>query len=149
MSNPFPKGNSFGLKHGMSRTKEYQAWAQMLQRCENPRNPKYPRYGARGIKVSAEWHDFPSFYADMGDCNGLTLDRINNDGNYEKGNCRWATYDQQNSNHSRNRVYSYGGETFTMTQWAARLGIHPVTLYYRITKSGWTLERALTTKKEI
>lgn len=121
----------------------------MIQRCENPKNPKYPRYGERGIKVSAEWHDFQNFYADMGDSGGLTLDRIENDGNYEKGNCRWTTYAQQNSNHSRNRVYSYGGETLTMTQWAARLGIHPVTLYYRITKSGWTLGRALTTIKRM
>lgn len=119
----------------------------MLQRCENSLNPKYPRYGARGIRVSDEWHDFVNFYADMGDSDGLTLDRVDNNGNYEKGNCRWATYAQQNVNHSRNRFYSYGGETMTMTQWAARLGIHPVTLYYRIERSGWTLERALTTPK--
>jgi len=119
----------------------------MIQRCENQKNPKFPRYGARGISVSPEWHDFANFYADMGDSGGLTLDRIDNNGNYERGNCHWVSYAQQNNNHSRNRMLSYGGETLTMTQWAARLGIHPVTLYYRITKSKWTLERALTTPK--
>lgn len=133
--------------HGLSRSPEYNAWAQMIQRCENPKNPKYPRYGARGILVSPEWHDFETFYSDMGDSAGLTLDRIDNDGNYEKGNCRWTTYAQQNSNHSRNRVYSYGGETLTMTQWAARLSIHPTALYYRIERYKWPLSRALTTMK--
>ena len=120
----------------------------MLQRCENPKNPRYPRYGGRGIVVSPEWHDFANFYADMGDCNGLTLDRIDNNGNYERGNARWTTYAQQNNNYSRNLVYTYGGETLTLTQWANRFGIKPAALYYRVATKGLTLEQALTYRKE-
>lgn len=135
------------LSHGMSRTPEYRAWAQMIQRCENPNNPKFPRYGKRGISVSAEWHDFSNFYAAMGDSNGLTLDRIDNDGNYEDGNCRWTTYAQQNSNYSRNRVFSHDGETLTLTQWASRFGMKPADLYYRVVTLGWVMDQALSTRK--
>lgn len=133
--------------HGMAHSPEYTAWAAMIQRCENPKNPKYPRYGARGISVSESWHTFENFYADMGDSGGLTLDRINNDGNYENGNCRWTTYAQQNVNYSRNIVLSYNGEKMTLTEWANRLGIKPTALYYQVATKGKTLEAALSAIK--
>ncbi len=84
---------------GSRRSSEYTAWANMLARCERPNHPSYPDYGARGITVCERWHVFENFLADMGPKpGGLTLDRIENDGNYEPGNCRWATYSQQNTN---------------------------------------------------
>lgn len=86
-------------KHGMSDTSTYNSWHSMLQRCENPNYPEYKYWGGRGIRVCVHWHDFQNFFADMGiRPNGLTLDRKNNDGNYEPGNCRWATIQEQRVN---------------------------------------------------
>ena len=78
--------------HGMDKTKEYYAWSAMKQRCSNPKNQRYKDYGGRGIQVSEEWQKFENFYADMGDApKGHQIDRTDNDGNYEKGNCKWVT----------------------------------------------------------
>lgn len=133
--------------HGLSRSREYRAWAQMLQRCNNPKSPRFKHYGARGVKVDPAWKDFDAFIADMGPSNGLTLDRIDNSGNYEPGNCRWATYGVQNNNYRRNHNLTFGGETLTLTEWSHRLNITPSALYYRLT-GGWSIERALTTRKK-
>lgn len=85
--------------HGMYKTREYNAWDGMIQRCENPNCTAYKDYGARGISVCKRWHIFENFYADMGECpKGLTIDRINNDGNYEPGNCKWSTRKEQQNN---------------------------------------------------
>lgn len=97
------KREAANLKHGAGRraakTPEYIVWKAMHQRCENPRSRDYPNYGGRGIAVCARWNDFAAFIADMGPRPaGLTIDRINNDGNYEPTNCRWTTRAQQNAN---------------------------------------------------
>jgi hypothetical protein len=86
-------------KHGMSHTTEHNIWLSFRARCENPNHMYYKNYGGRGISVCDRWQKFENFYADMGNRpDGLTLDRINNDGNYEPSNCRWATWKQQNNN---------------------------------------------------
>lgn len=86
--------------HGMTESPEYLSWKGMIQRCTNPKHTSYEYYGARGITICQRWRDsFEAFLVDMGSRpEGKTLDRIDNDGNYEPGNCRWATASEQNSN---------------------------------------------------
>lgn len=92
--------------HGLSKHEHWHRWSNMLERCENPQNPKYPRYGGRGIAICEEWHDVRNFIAyletELGPCPpGYSLDRVDNDGNYEPGNMRWASTSTQNANQSR------------------------------------------------
>lgn len=97
----FKGRKSFAFKHGRIFTKEYYAWDNMKKRCYVRKHPKYSYYGARGIKVCSRWRkSFKNFYADMGPKPrpSLTLDRRNNDGDYEPENCRWATMKQQARN---------------------------------------------------
>lgn len=115
----------------------------MKSRCSNPRHPKYQSYGARGIKVCTRWKSFANFLADMGEAPaGLSLDRKNNDGHYEPGNCRWATRAEQASNTRLTRRITFNGLTMSRAAWERRLGLGPCTLTYRL-QQGWPLEKAL------
>lgn len=90
---------------GRSKMRAYASWAQMRERCRNPRNVRYPRYGGRGITHCERWTSFENFVADMGERpEGMSLDRIDNDGNYEPGNCRWATQEEQQRNRSTTKL---------------------------------------------
>lgn len=135
--------------HGMCNTRLYQIWNGMKQRCQNPNAINYKGYGGKGISVCEEWNNsFKAFY-DWAMANGyrkdLTIDRIDNDGNYEPANCRWATNKEQQNHTSYTRLYTYNGETLSIMQWAEKTGIHPNMLYKRLSR-GWSIEKALKTK---
>ncbi len=94
------RSTTHGHTRGRTKSPEYRSWRAMIQRCTNPTNNRYSNYGGRGITVCPRWRDsFEHFLSDMGlRPNGQTLDRLNSDGNYEPGNCRWATASEQNRN---------------------------------------------------
>ena len=131
-------------KHNRCNTQTYRSWKGMIQRCTNPNNHKYPRYGGRGIQVCDEWKSFAGFFKDMGDCpKGYQIDRINNDGNYNKDNCRWADIQTQARNRSNNRNITMNGQTKTMAEWCEELNVSPVMVRMRISR-GWQTNEALT-----
>jgi hypothetical protein len=139
-------GNTWNKKHGMSFSREYRSWESMLNRCEKTNDKEYPMWGGRGIKVCERWHDFNNFYADMGTRpKGMTLDRIDNNGDYEPSNCRWATAKTQSNNRRSNTLITYKGRTQTLQQWADETGIYSGTISMRINHYGWSVEKALTT----
>jgi hypothetical protein len=137
--------NKAAAKHGMYRSPTYNTWAQMRQRCEDSGCRDFARYGARGITVCERWQDFESFLADMGERpDGMTLDRINVNGNYEPGNCRWATPKQQQRNRRSNVRITHDGLTLCVAEWAERVELERKTLEYRV-RAGWPAARALFT----
>lgn len=139
--------------HHMSKTRVYKVWGAMLRRCYSPRAVRYNRYGGRGIKVCLRWHSFVNFYEDMGEPPAgtrMTLDRINNDGDYSPENCRWATWIQQANNKSNNITrfkvcaITCEGVTKPLREWSSITGISIEILYHRLYR-GWSPERALQT----
>ena len=134
-------------KHGLSGTTEHGTWKSMKGRCYNKKNPKYPRYGARGIKLHPSWENsFETFLKDMGkrpeDCD--SIERLDNDGDYAPGNCKWATAKEQANNTSENINILYRGKTKTLHQWCDELGLNYHSTYGRIITRGWDVDRAFT-----
>ena len=121
----------------------YCIWSKMRQRCLKPYCEAYKDYGGRGITICKEWEDFNNF-RDWALSNGyrddLTIDRIDNDGNYEPSNCRWATMLQQQNNKRNNRLLTYNGITMTFSDWARELGIENSTLYQRLERHSDNLD---------
>lgn len=132
--------------HGMSKTPTYQSWYCMMRRCLCKTASDYPRYGARGITVCKRWRFFLAFLADMGPRPlGHTIDRFpDQNGNYQPGNCRWATPAQQQANRCVNRMLSWRGRTMQIRDWERKMGLGKGSLYARI-NHGWKLKDALTT----
>lgn len=132
--------------HGRSKLHDraYKSWTHMRARCFNPNDAKFPDYGGRGITVCERWASFENFIADMGEPPpGTTIDRINNDGDYEPENCRWATSKMQANNRRSSRIVCAFGESLTLAAWSERVGISQNALWYRL-NSGWSTEKALT-----
>lgn len=144
--------------HGLSKHK-HLAWVYhaIKQRCYNSNNKSYKDYGERGIKMCSDWLDehngFKNFYNwaieqgydETKSGREQSVDRINNDGNYDPDNCRITTNKVQHNNTSKNRYYSYNGKTQTLSQWAEEIGMKYTTLYARVINYGWSIECALET----
>jgi len=117
----------------------------MMQRCRNPKAAKWGLYGGRGISVCDRWLLFENFLADVGPRGaGRSLDRIDPNGHYEPGNCRWATIQEQNYNLRKNRLVTHNGITLCVAEWAARNDMRGDVLGHRL-NLGWSMDRALTT----
>ena len=137
--------------HGNTRSgiksAEYGIWLGIKSRCRNPNNSEYRNYGGRGIAMSDAWADsFALFLADAGErpSPAYSIDRIDNSGNYEAGNVRWATRSEQNSHKRTNRLVTYGSETHCLSEWASLLGIQRHVLQHRLDR-GWSIDRAFET----
>ena len=132
-------------KHGMYDSRLYRIWSLMKERCYNPKRKEYPRYGGRNIRVCSEWLNSTNFIEwalSNGYSDELTLDCIDNDGDYCPENCRWVSREIQQNNRCANRYITYNGETKTITQWAKEYGLTYYQLQKRI-KSGWVFEKAI------
>lgn len=135
----------YGDKYNTRYKTEYTTWSSMKARCGNKRHHAYKRYGGRGIKVCDRWKDFRFFLEDMGlRPAGMTLDRIDNDGDYSKENCRWATMREQCNNRVSNIPVSINGVSISFMEFSEMLSIPPKTLNWRIFKKKLPLHLALT-----
>lgn len=135
-------------RHGLPIDRLYWIWAGMRERCEKTRSTAWANYGGRGIIVCQEWQAYAAFHAwamANGYSDTLSIDRINNDGNYEPSNCRWATPAEQSRNTRQNRLVTCWGETKVLSDWAKdpRCHLQRQTIAWRLSQ-GWPTELALT-----
>ena len=133
--------------HGLSKTNLYRVWDSMRYRCLNPNCQAYKDYGLRGITVCNEWLKFEVFYdwaINNGYKKGLSIDRIEVNGNYEPGNCKWSTMKEQGNNRRTTRMIEINGTTKSMKQWAEQYGINYCTVQGRINELGMMPIEALT-----
>lgn len=131
-------------RHGMTKTPIYRIWSGMIKRCRNETDKDYPRYGARGITVCDRWLKFENFFADIPPRLSArhTLDRRDNNGNYEPTNVRWATPIEQQNNLRSNRRITFNGRTMNAAQWAREIGVNMNAFLARLNR-GWTVEEAI------
>lgn len=129
--------------HGMTNTPTFKTWLGMMYRCVWG-HVQWHNYGGRGIGVCESWREFKNFLADMGARpGGMTLDRLDPDGNYEPTNCRWATLMEQHANYRNNRLLTHDGKTQHVAAWARDIGINRATLRQRLDR-GWSIADAVT-----
>lgn len=134
-------------------TKFFHTWRNMKQRCNNEKHPAFKNYGGRGIKN--EWKDFEQFRLEMLESyqeyekehpgEEILLDRIDNNSNYSKTNCRWTNRSEQNRNKRSNIFLTFRGETLILTDMAKKYGLHPMRVLQRLKRNKWSVEKALTT----
>lgn len=133
----------------------YRKWTDIKTRCNNKNNVRFSDWGGRGIKVCKNWNKISGFYNDMyksylqhvkkyGEKN-TTIERINNNDSYYKGNCKWATYKEQANNRRSNRIITFNNIALNLCQWSRKLGIKRRTITNRIDRDNWSIEDALTT----
>jgi hypothetical protein len=139
------------LKHGANRchqrTPEYRAWSHMIERCTNPKSKGFINYGGRGITICDKWrNNFEAFFSNMGPrpYPEYTIERINNNGNYEPGNCKWATRQEQSENRRNVKKIELQGINRTISEWSRIFGINDETVRRRI-KKGWIPKQAIIT----
>lgn len=140
-----PKGRP---SHNLSHLPEYQIWSAIKQRCRNKEEKAYQNYGARGIDICDRWfNSFEYFLADMGrrPRKELTIERLDNDGDYEPDNCIWATRKQQARNFRSNRLIEYNGGIKCISEWAEVYGLNHAIISSRLDR-GWSVENAITKK---
>ena len=138
-----PKNGTHYKRH----TRLYSIWADIKQRCENQNHPRFKDYGGRNVLMCDEWkNNFEAFY-EWAVLNGyqenLSIDRKNNDGNYEPSNCRWVTDVEQANNKRNNHYLSYNGEVHTMAEWSRITGISYGIFNYRVNKCSWSVEKII------
>jgi hypothetical protein len=135
------------LTRPVTELAEYKAWANIIQRCTNPKHPNYPDYGGRGITICEEWrHSFATFFAAVGrrPSPQHSIERKKNNLGYQPGNVCWATGTEQARNRRRSSYATFRGETKHLKAWCEELGLPYVTIYFRLHR-GWDAERAFTT----
>jgi hypothetical protein len=140
------KNTTHGYAFKGRQRPEYMSWCAMMARCTNENVEYFHLYGGRGINVCDRWQDsFVAFLEDMGPkpTNLHQIDRIDTNGNYEPGNCRWATPSENQRNRRNNKLITAFGVTMTQAEWSERSGMPAITIHARI-KKGWTTERAVT-----
>lgn len=135
------------ITHDLTSSPEHRAWCNLRNRCKNPRNVSFPEYGGRGIFVDPRWDEFATFLLDMGlrPSRRHSIERRDNSGPYSATNCIWAIGEIQANNKRNNTLLTFQGRTQTLARWAREVGLEPDTLCARISKMGWTTEKALTT----
>jgi hypothetical protein len=136
-------------KHSMCGSAEYAIWSQMKYRCSTPTADGWDDYGGRGVKVCDRWNEFVNFITDMGSrpSDKHSLERRDNNGDYEPDNCYWATRKQQARNKRNNRLLTVDDKTQTLAAWAEESGIAYLTIFYRL-KRGWSGKDAVSTPVE-
>ena len=136
------------IKHGNARRntvfpRTYRIWRAMVRRCTDEGFKGWPKHGGRGITVCERWRDFNNFLADMRECpDGMSIDRIDNNGHYEPGNCRWATSTQQSRNKSATRWYTIDGRTLSLAEWCEIHNMNYMRVWHRL-HNGWSVQDAL------
>ena len=132
-------GNKNRTTHDLSSSSTHKSWSGMKARCQNQNHIEYPRYGGRGITMCESWHSFENFLKDMGlRPEGCSIDRIDNEGNYEPSNCRWATDKEQARNRRNSRLLTVDGVTKTVAEWSEHESATKATNIYRRLDLGWS-----------
>ena len=133
--------------HGLTNTPEYETWCRIKRRCKDIKYHSYSYYGGRGIKVCEQWiSSFETFFKNMGQRPSPkhSIERIDNNGNYEPSNCTWATIFEQTRNRRKNKLFTLNGKTLCQTDWSYLLGGNKSLVYDRL-KGGWPISKALST----
>jgi hypothetical protein len=142
-----PERGSWSITHGKTRTRTYEVWKRMRQRCNNPNSSNAETHYNRGIRVCERWNKFENFLEDMGEIpeGDYSIDRIDNNGNYEPSNCKWATRKEQSNNRRSNKILIFQGKSKTLRQWCDKLNLNYRTIQNRLNSYGWSIEKALST----